>query len=113
MRRIFCASCILFILTGLSLYADEAIEDIYKTTDKEEEQKQFVIKLNQDNRKIDLAIDNTKLLIDRSRSKPYVPELYMRMAELYIEKSKIVYFIQKEKIGNQKESSLSKFEYEF
>ncbi len=112
MRRIFCASCILFILTGLSLYADEAIEDIYKTTDKEEEQKQFVIKLNQDNRKIDLAIDNTKLLIDRSRSKPYVPELYMRMAELYIEKSKIVYFIQKEKIGNQKESSLSKFEYE-
>lgn len=112
MRRIICASCMLFILTGVSLYADEAIEDIYKTTDKEEEQKQFVIKLNQDNRKIDLAIDNTKLLIDRSRSKPYVPELYMRMAELYIEKSKIVYFIQKEKIGNQKETSLSKFEYE-
>ncbi len=102
----------LFMLTGLSLYAEEAIDDIYKTTDKAEEQKQFVIKLNQDNRKIDLAIDNTKLLIDRSRSKPYVPELYMRMAELYIEKSKIVYFIQKEKIGNQKESSLSKFEYE-
>lgn len=112
MRQFICTACMLFILTGVSLYADEAIEDIYKTTDKEEEQKQFVIKLNQDNRKIDLAIDNTKLLIDRSRSKPYVPELYMRMAELYIEKSKIVYFIQREKNGNQKESSLNKFEYE-
>ncbi|MDM7919551.1 MAG: hypothetical protein QUS12_10340, partial [Methanosarcina sp.] len=84
MRIIYTAFTLLF-LTGVGLYADEAIEDIYKTTDKEEEQKQFVIKLNQDNRKIDLAIDNTKLLIDRSRSKPYVPELYMRMAELYIE----------------------------
>jgi cellulose synthase operon protein C len=111
-RLIFCSACMLFILTGLKISANDAIEDIYKSTDKEAEQKQFVIKLNQDNRKIDMAIDNTKLLIDRSRSKPYVPELYMRLAELYIEKSKIVYFIQKEKNGKEKESSLNKFEYE-
>ncbi|NLD37280.1 MAG: tetratricopeptide repeat protein [Desulfatiglans sp.] len=112
MRRIICTACMLFILLVARLYANEAIEGIYKTTDKEEEQKQFLIKLNQDNRKIDLAIENTKLLIDRSRSKPYVPELYMRMAELYIEKAKVVYFIQKEKTGREKASSLNKFEYE-
>ncbi len=111
-RHVICSVCMLFILVGLKLSASETIEDIYKGTDKAEEQKQFIIKLNQDNRKIDLAIENTKLLIDRSRSKPYLPELYMRMAELYIEKSKIVYFIQKEKLGKEKESSLNKFEYE-
>ena len=107
-----CTACLLFILQGAGRPAYGAIQDAYKATDKEEEQKQFVGKLMEDNKKVDLSIENTKVLIDRSRSKPYMPELYMRLAELYIEKSRIVYFIRKGKTKGKKESSLDKFEYE-
>jgi len=37
------------------------------------------------------AIDNTKTQILKSQSKPYLPELYLRLAELYIEKARISY----------------------
>ncbi len=107
-----CTISLLLLLSGevQPVYAD--IQDAYKQTDKEEEQKQFVNKLTEDNRKCDLAIENTKVLIDRSRSKPYIPELYMRLAELYIEKSKIVYFIRKGKTKEKNVTKLDKFEYE-
>ena len=109
-----CAACLLFILpvTNRYVYGDDDIEDAYKSTDKEEEEKQFVKKLEDDNKKVDLAIDNTKTLIDKSRSKPYIPELYMRLAELYIEKSRIVYFIRKGNAKGKKSSNMDKFEYE-
>ena len=109
-----CSACLLFILSGISQYSygDSDIDEAYKSTDKKEEEKQFVRKLVEDNKKVDLAIDNTKMLIDKSRSKPYMPELYMRLAELYIEKSRIVYFIRKGNVKGKKSSNMDKFEYE-
>ncbi len=113
LRRFACAVCAIIFLTGkVPVSYGEEIHEAYKTADREEEQKQFLTKLIQDNKKVDLAIENTKVLIDRSLSKPYVPELYMRLAELYIEKSRIVYFIRKGKVKGSKGSSLDKFEYE-
>ena len=107
-----CFSCLLFILSGNRLAVCEEIHEAYETTDKEEDQKQFVTKLMDDDRKVDLAIENTKMLIDKSRSKPYMPELYMRLAELYIEKSRIVYFIRKGAVKGKKSSKMDKFEYD-
>lgn len=66
----------------------------YEKKDKAEEQKKYMAKLTQDKRKVEIAIESTKVLIDQSRTKPYLPELYLRLAELYIEKSRIVYFIR-------------------
>ncbi|MGD9158879.1 MAG: tetratricopeptide repeat protein [Desulfobacteraceae bacterium] len=108
----YCSACLLFILSGSSQSAFGDIDEAYKTTDKAEEQKEFVRKLIEDDRKVDLAIENTKMLIDKSRSKPYMPELYMRLAELYIEKSRIVYFIRKGNVKGKKSSAMDKFEYE-
>ncbi|MGA1870649.1 MAG: tetratricopeptide repeat protein [bacterium] len=67
----------------------------YEKKDKEEEQKKFIAKLTEDKQKIEMAIKNTKALIDKSRDRPYLPEIYIRLAELYIEKSRIVYFLRK------------------
>ncbi len=67
----------------------------YVEENPEQEQREFLRRLKQDRAKIDRAIENTKVLIDRSRQRPYLPELYLRLAELYVEKSRVVFFIRK------------------
>jgi tetratricopeptide (TPR) repeat protein len=68
---------------------------IYEEKDADEEKKQYMVKLDQDKRKVELAIINTKTLISRSKNRPYLSELYLRLAELYIEKSRVSYFLRK------------------
>jgi cellulose synthase operon protein C len=70
----------------------------------QEEKKKYFLKLNKDKEKIEIAIRSTKALIDRARTKPYLPELYLRLAELYIEKSRVIYFIRKIKTSDRMES---------
>ena len=62
----------------------------YEKKDQAEQQKKYMAKLRQDKKKVEMAIESTKALIDQSRTKPYLPELYLRLAELFIEKSRIV-----------------------
>jgi TolA-binding protein len=81
----------------------------YQQEDQKAQQKKYIQQLEGDKKKADLAIRNTKILIDRSRSKPYLPELYLRLAELYIEKSRIVYFLRRG-LRDGELSSLDKFE---
>ncbi len=66
----------------------------YEKKDTAREQKKYMAQLRQDKTKVEMAIESTKALIDQSRTKPYLPKLYLRLAELYIEKSRIVYFIR-------------------
>lgn len=86
-----------FCLTTPSLAAKKPENRTYDfaAQDQKEEQAKFLVKLKEDKRKIDLAIGNTRQLIDKSKSMPYLPELYLRLAELYIEKSRFVFFIRK------------------
>ncbi len=55
----------------------------------------YLSRLAEDRKKVELAILNTKALIHKARNKPYLPELYMRLAELYIEQSRIVYYVRR------------------
>jgi len=67
----------------------------YKRQDIAMEKKKYLDKLIGDKRKVELAVRNTKKLIDTSRNKPYLPEIYLRLAELYVEQSRIEYFMRK------------------
>ena len=67
----------------------------YQQKDRAAEKKKSIQRLDQDKRKVEMAIETTKKLVDRSRQRPYLPELYLRLAELYIEKSRIVYLLRK------------------
>jgi len=86
----------LFFILVSSVYPENNA-DIYTSDFSGETQKEkaFLTKLRQDETKIDLAIKNTKALIDQSRNKPYLPELYLRLADLYVEKSRVTFFIRK------------------
>jgi len=97
----------LLILLASAVYAEQNA-DSYTSDFSGEAQKEkaFLKKLRQDETKIDLAIKNTKALIDKSRNKPYLPELYLRLADLYVEKSRVTYFIRK----SIKKEPLSKLE---
>lgn len=60
---------------------------------------QELARLKRDIVKVDKSIDVTKGLIARSKGERYLPDLYFRLAELYIEKSRLVYFRILEEAG--------------
>jgi len=99
-RLNYCMICLLF--AGISLFSGSAVypDDSHNTymndfSGEKQEEKAFFKKLKQDDHKIDLAIKNTKTLIEKSKNKPYLPELYLRLADLYVEKSRVTFFIRK------------------
>ncbi|MFN0063847.1 MAG: hypothetical protein ACKVPX_15180 [Myxococcaceae bacterium] len=63
---------------------------------KSRERVELVAKLQRDIFKVDRSIGETEKLIGRSRNAPYLPDLQFRLAELYVEKSRYVYYYQAE-----------------
>lgn len=63
---------------------------------KAKEREELVAKLKRDIFKVDRAIGETERLIAKSRNAPYLPDLQFRLAELYVEKSRYVYYLQAE-----------------
>ncbi|MFY2556491.1 tetratricopeptide repeat protein [Corallococcus terminator] len=63
---------------------------------KAKERDEFIAKLKRDIFKVDRAIGETQKLISKSRNAPYLPDLQFRLAELYVEKSRYVYYLQAE-----------------
>lgn len=104
----------LLALAGSAYAAPDADNDdqkyVYEQKDEAAEKKRYIIKLQQDRDKCDLAVINTKTLISRSKNRPYLPELYLRLAELYIEKSRIVYFLRKSEQIDSSERALDQYE---
>jgi tetratricopeptide (TPR) repeat protein len=89
----------------------EAAEEsyVYEEQDAEAERELYLTKIEQDKDKCDLAIQNTKMLISRSKNRPYQPTLLLRLAELYIEKSRLVYYLRRS-AGQQNAGGLDEFE---
>lgn len=111
-----------FILNNVAL-AEQAVEENasarelqavpqfnIESKDKSAEDKLLHEKFSGDKEKVDKAIGNTKTLISTSRGRPYLPELYLRLAELYIEKSRIVYFLRKIEHGDPEGSAIKGLE---
>jgi tetratricopeptide (TPR) repeat protein len=82
----------------------------YEEKNADEEKKRYVSKLEEDKRKCELAVINTKTLIGRSKNRPYLPELYLRLAELYIEKSRLAFFLRKSQQEGGSERALDQYE---
>lgn len=101
----------LLVSMALAIPVVEAIEQYaYEQRDEVAEKKRYVVQLEKDKRKCELAVINTKTLIGRSKNRPYLPDLYLRLAELYIEKSRIVYFIRRSLESEGGERALDQYE---
>ncbi len=82
----------------------------FEKVDKTDEQKRLIAKFTRDRDQLDKAIDNTKTLIHQSQGKVYLPELYLRLAELYIEKSRVAYFLRRTESGAAVKSAMESLE---
>jgi len=70
------------------------VDNPLKTKAKEKEE--LIAKLKRDIFKVDRSLGETDKLITKSRNAPYLPDLQFRQAELYVEKSRYVYYLQAE-----------------
>ncbi|MBI3179293.1 MAG: hypothetical protein HYZ27_06500, partial [Deltaproteobacteria bacterium] len=55
------------------------------------DKQEVIAKLGSDINKVDHTIEVTKDLIKKSPDAPYLADLYFRVAELYVEKSRYIY----------------------
>jgi tetratricopeptide (TPR) repeat protein len=74
---------------------------------KQKEKAEMIEKLRRDIFKVDRSLGETNKLIAKSRNAPYLPDLQFRLAELYVEKSRYVYYLQAEQRSDTKGAIVS------
>lgn len=84
----------LVLAVALSQAPNSKLENPLVT--KQKEKAELIEKLRRDIFKVDRSIGETDKLIAKSRNAPYLPDLQFRLAELYVEKSRYVYYLQAE-----------------
>lgn len=77
-----------------SFLSSQSVENPLVT--KEKEKQELLITLKRNIFKVDRSIGETNRLIAKSRNAPYLPDLQFRLAELYVEKSRYMYYLQAE-----------------
>jgi tetratricopeptide (TPR) repeat protein len=86
----------LALLAALGPGGNGAYNSLNPLVSKVKEHEELIQKLQRDIFKVDRAIGETEKLIAKSRNAPYLPDLQFRLAELYVEKSRYVYYLQAE-----------------
>lgn len=59
--------------------------------DRAAERRELVERLDEDVERVDRALETTRRLIEQAAGRPYLPDLSIRLAELYVEKSRYLY----------------------
>ncbi len=91
MRRLLLVS-----LLSLGCATAAPVEKLFKPSNRAEERAELIAKLRRDLIKVDRSIGVTERLIAQSRSAPYLPDLIFREAELYVEKSRYRFNLERE-----------------
>lgn len=81
-----------FFVSGLAF----AEAEFNPSQSRAKERQELLDRLNRDIFKVDRSILETEKLISKSRNAPYLPDLQFRLAELYVERSRYVYYRQAE-----------------
>ncbi|MBL9037290.1 MAG: tetratricopeptide repeat protein [Archangium sp.] len=84
----------LLVTSLLGQLPNSSLENPLET--RKREKQDLIDKLRRDIFKVDRSLGETEKLIAKSRNAPYLPDLQFRQAELYVEKSRYVYFLQAE-----------------
>jgi cellulose synthase operon protein C len=77
----------------------------FSLTDGAEEKAEFIDGLRRDIVKVDHSIEVTKDLIKKSKGAKFLPDIVFRLAELFVEKSRLVYYLEVETRGQDAASS--------
>jgi tetratricopeptide (TPR) repeat protein len=99
--RIFKLSLALAVLAGCA-----STKETSTAVGKKEAAAEELNRLKRDISKVDKSLGVTKVLINRSKGERYLPDLYFRLAELNIEKSRLVYFRILEEAGAEDKAAV-------
>jgi len=88
-------------ITDVTPAETEASKYGFQRQEKSVEEEILISRFNLDKDNLDHAITNTKDLISKSFGRPFLPELYIRLAELYAEKSRVVFFLRRLEMGER------------
>lgn len=67
----------------------------------DEDPKAFLRRVKGDLKKVDASIEATKKLNEKSKDSPILPDVELRLAELYVEKSRLLYYQAMEERGTK------------
>jgi tetratricopeptide (TPR) repeat protein len=70
-----------------------------------QQRQEFVNKLRRDIAKVAHSVEVTKELIARSRGAPFLPDIYLRLAELYVEQARYEFYLVHELRGESSKGS--------
>ncbi|MBN2498592.1 MAG: tetratricopeptide repeat protein [Deltaproteobacteria bacterium] len=77
----------------------------FSLTDGAEEKAEFIDGLKRDIIKVEHSIEVTKDLIKKSKGAKFLPDIKFRLAELHVEKSRLVYYLEVEERGAEAANS--------
>src|SRR4051812_27231494 len=97
------ASLAFFAWSSPSAFAQAPGSAGYRT--KEQERQEFIAKLKRDIGKVGHSVEVTSELISRSRGAPYLPDIYLRLAELYVEQARYEFYLVHEERGESAKGS--------
>lgn len=95
-------------ILGLLLFATPALAQAPGTAGfrtAAEQRDELIAKLRRDIAKVAHSVDVTKELIARSRGAPYLPDIYLRLAELYVEQARYEFYLVHEERGESSKGS--------
>ncbi|MEQ8979952.1 MAG: hypothetical protein RL846_18585, partial [Deltaproteobacteria bacterium] len=70
-----------------------------------EQREELIQKLRRDIAKVAHSVEVTKELIARSRGAPFLPDIYLRLAELYVEQARYEFYLVHEERGESSKGS--------
>jgi TolA-binding protein len=95
------------LLVVLSLAAATPVLAAKDYRTQNQRRDEFLRQLKRDIGKIDKSVTITKELIARSKGEKYLPDLHFRLAELYVAKSRLLYFKVLEEAGLDDKRSIT------
>ncbi len=100
MKRLVVLCSLLFVSPALAQAPGSAG---FKTASEQREE--LIQKLRRDIAKVAHSVEVTKELIARSRGAPFLPDIYLRLAELYVEQARYEFYLVHEERGESSKGS--------
>ncbi len=96
---------LVFFGAGVPVSAEAQLPGQPDLRSQAEQREELVGKLRRDIAKVAHSVEVTKELIARSRGAPFLPDIYLRLAELYVEQARYEFYLVHEMRGESSKGS--------
>ncbi|HJL39975.1 MAG TPA: tetratricopeptide repeat protein [Myxococcales bacterium LLY-WYZ-16_1] len=100
-----CVGPVLAVLLALPISAQAQLPGTAGFQTQNERKEELIAKLRRDISKVAHSVEVTQELIARSRGAPFLPDIYLRLAELYVEQARYEFYLVHEERGERAKGS--------